>query len=419
MKILHICTQDTGGAGKAVLRLHLGSKSIGLKSKMLVLCHTLTDSDVVEFTRNNNIFFRIWNKLRHGWISKEFNVYKDTRPEGVDAFTNDRTIYSIGKHPLVKEAEIIHLHWIAEMLDYIEFFSSIINKPIVWTLHDMNPFTGGCHFAGACKKYETGCGSCPQLGSKNESDLSRRIWKRKQKAYEGHYIHIVTPSSWLADCAKKSLLFKDFKIEIIPYGLSTSVFKARDRHFCRELLNLPQDKTLIIFGAAYRIKRKGLEYLIQALKLLKDKTDTSGVALVIFGNCTDDSLKDIGFPVYSLGYIDDESLLSCCYSAADLFVVPSLEDNFPNTILESFACGIPIVGFDVGGILEMIKTKEIGLLAKVGDVKELSEHIIWMINHPDERQQMGLNARRLAEQEYTTELQAKRYLKLYESISKR
>lgn len=418
MKVLHICTQDPGGAGIAAYRLHIGLKSIGVESKMLVLHSSSSDGDVVRFAQNNNIFSRLWGKLRNRLISSEFNVYKDTRPRGLDMFSDDRTIYDIGKHSLVKEADIINLRWITRMVDHREFFRDVHNKAIVWRLSDMNPFTGGCHYSQGCTKYETGCAACPQLGSTDPGDLSKRIFSRKQKAYRGRNICVVTPSKWLGDCAKKSFLFKHFKTEAIPNGVSTTVFCRRDKRFSRDVLNLPQDKILILFGTDYKSERKGFRYLMEALRLLKERKDASKIALVIFGpQYSEGALEDVGFSVFRLGYIHDEPLLSCVYSAADIFVIPSLEDNFPNTVIESMACGTPVVGFSIGGVLDMVRPGETGLSVKARDAEQLAKQIKWMIYHSKERKQMGLNARKLIEQEYTLEIQAKRYQELYSSLS--
>ncbi len=419
IKILHICTQDFDGAGIAAYRLHIGLKSIGINSKMLVLYKQSLDSDVVRFVQNNNILRRQWNRLRSTLVSSEFKAYKDTRPKGLELFSDDRTTYNISGHPLVKEADIINLRWIARMVDYREFFSNIHHKPIVWRLSDMNPFTGGCHYSQGCTKYETGCGACPQLGSNDPNDLSKKIFKKKEKAYKRHNIHVVVPSKWLRNCAQTGSMFKDFKIEVIPNGIPTKVFKKQDKRFVRDLLNLPQDKALILFGAHYKTERKGFRYLIDALRLIKERiTDASKIALVVFGPqlSEDYFLKDVGFPVYSLGYIKDKSLLSCVYSAADIFVLPSLEDNCPNTVLESFACETPVVGFNIGGLLDIVRHGENGLLATTRNAEELAEQIKWMIDHPKQREQMGLNARKVVEQEYTLEIQAKRYQELYSSI---
>ncbi len=417
MKILHICTQDYGGAGIAAWRLHLGLKSIGVESKVLVLHSFSSDMDIVKFRDDNNILTRQWKKLRRRWVSSEFNSYRDTRPEDVEMFSDDRSVYDISKHRLVKEANIIHLHWIAGMVNYMEFFPKVTDKHIVWTLHDMNPFTGGCHYAGDCVKYRGNCHACPQLGSASLNDLSKRIWDRKEKCYKGQRIHVVTPSKWLADCVRQSQLFKKFQADVIANGLSIYTFAEREKQYSRELLGLPNNKVLILFGAQSTTNaRKGASYLIKALMLLSNRVSNSNIGLIIFGRGLSTLLKDVEFSVYSLGTIRDELLLSICYSAADIFVIPSLEDNLPNTVLESFACGTPVVGFDVGGIPDMVRPGETGLLAQTRNAEELAEQIKWMIDHSKERKQMGLNARKVIEQEYTLEIQAKHYLRLYESI---
>ena len=423
MKILQICTMDDAGAGTAAFRLYLGLKSLGLDSKMLVLNRNSSDSDVVKIEeRINSIFKKIANRIHSKSISLELAPYEHTRLKDADLFSNNRTLHKISKHPLVKEADIITLRWITFMVDYREFFHNINGKPIVWRLSDMNPFTGGCHYSDSCTRYQVGCGTCPQLGSKNTNDLSRRIFKRKKKAYKNHNLHIVTPSHWLGDCVQKSLLFKDFNVDVIPNGVPTDIFRKRNKVFSRDLLNLPQDKTLILFGAAYLTKRKGFNYLLETLKLLKKKIDTSGIALVTFGPEQEVTTfhKDTQIPVYQLGYIRIEKLLSQVYSSADMYAVPSTQDNSPNTVLESMACKTPVIGFNTGGGLEnIVIPNKTGLLAELKHTKDLSNKIEYMITHPKEREEMGENARKLVEQEYTIQTQAKRYLKLYEMMFNR
>lgn len=305
------------------------------------------------------------------------------------------------------------------MVNYGKFFPSVKGKSIVWTLHDMNPFTGGCHYSADCERYQSGCGACPQLGSTKKGDLSRQIFERKKRAYSKHKPSIVTPSKWMAERANQSLLFSEYNVVAIPNGASIQIFAVRDKSKSREALSLPQDKTLILFGAAdLSDERKGMKYLVEALKQLASEDALGNCALVVFGKPSENFLNEVGVPFYSLGQIDDEVTLSEIYSAADIFVIPSAEDNFPNTILESFACGTPAVGFDVGGIPELIRPNETGLLADKGDVRQLSERIEWMINHPEERETMGDSARKLIEKECSPEVQSGRYLSLYESILK-
>lgn len=418
MKILHICTMVTPGAGGAALRLHLGLKSIGLESKVLFSDCDSSDSDVVRIKQPNDIFSSLRNKIRNKAIFSEMNAYKNTRPRGLDLFTDDRTKYSVSKHPFVKEADIINLHWIANMIDYNEFFSNIRNKPIVWTLHDRNPITGGCHVPGECTKYQTGCGICPQLGSNDPNDLSRRVFVRKEKAYKGCNISVVASSKHLADSVKKSLLFKNFPIHNIPHGLPINIFKKRNKQSSRKLLGLPQDKVLILFGAYYLTKNKGFAYLREALKLLEKKLDLSKIALVTFGPKQDLDVvfKDMRLPMHQLGYIEDQALLSSLYSGCDMSIIPSLEEAFGQICLESMASGTPVIGFNTGAMIDMINPYKTGLIAELKNKEDLASKIEYMITHPKERQEMGENSRKLIEQEYTLQTQAKRYFKLYEMM---
>ena len=419
MKILHISTMDDHGAGKSALRLHLGLKSLGLDSKMLTLNRHSMDSDVIQFETHRNIFKKVIDSVRNKVISSEFNAYKYTRSKDCDLFSNCRTIYNISKHPLVKEADIITLRWIAFMMDYKEFFHNIKSKPIIWRLSDMNPFTGGCHYSNGCTGYQTGCGTCPQLGSKNPNDLSRRIFKRKGIAYKNHNMHIVASSKQHAELVKGSYLFKNKPIEIIHNAVPIDVFKKRyDKESLRKLLGIPQGKTVILYGADYKTKRKGFECLLKALELLKQRIDARKIALVTFGpiQSIDGISGDNTFSIHQLGYIADEILLSNIYSSCDFFVMPSMEEAGGQTFLEAMACEIPVIVFDVGTMADTIIPHKTGLIAELKDTKDLTEKIEYMITHPNQRQEMGENARKLVKQEYTLQIQAERYLKLYEMM---
>ncbi|HNW39840.1 MAG TPA: hypothetical protein PKI44_05395, partial [Candidatus Omnitrophota bacterium] len=304
MKILHITRWDRGGAYIAALSLHNGLRQNGLDSKILKLDCFSADADTIQFNlKKPGILKRISNKLREKLIRREFKAYKNSRPRGLDLFSDVRTVFEISKHSLVKEADVINLHWIGQMIDYPEFFKHTINKPIVMTLHDMHLFTGGCAYSGACLKYQTGCGDCPQLGSKNPNDLSRKIFKIKQKAYRNHNIHVVSPSNWIESCAKKSPLFSNFKIKTCHYDMHTDIFIKHDKRYVRDLLGLPQDKIIILFGADYSVERKGLQYLVQSLMLLRKKIHSQQVLLATFGpeqSVLFEAIKDKAFPIHAL-----------------------------------------------------------------------------------------------------------------------
>lgn len=416
MKILHINTYDFGGAAAAASRIHFGLKKKGIDSKMLVLRRTAAKENVEEFVPVGSVLSRLRRGVINRLVSSEFNRYRDGRRPGAEIFTGTRTPNMISRHALVKSADIIHLHWIAQMIDYEEFFSNMRSKKVIWTLHDMNPFTGGCHYSGTCDRYKTGCGLCPQLGSRSSGDLSRKIFNRKKNSYKKHHIRIVTPSAWLAKCAKESQLFKSVEISVIPNGLSTSIFVKRDKQHSRALFGLPPDKTLIFFASGSGTERKGLGFLVQAIKSFKESAVLNNSALIVFNDVVGLIPPDIGMSVYAVKNICDEIFMSCLYSAADVVAVPSLDDNFPNTILESFACGTPVVAFGSGGIPEMVRSGGTGFIVEAGDSDGLAGVLKWMIDYPGERQAMGENARLLAAKEYTDEIQAGRYLNLYKSL---
>jgi len=402
MKVLHICTSDRGGAGNAAYRIHLGLKLLDAKSKMLVLKRTLPDKHVEKFEG----------------VKRTSNTYKKTSFKKHDFFSDDRTGYRIAGHPLVTEADIIHLHWIAGMVDYRDFFCHI-NKPVVWTLHDENPFTGGCHFTNGCEKYVTGCGSCPQLESKKKNDLSRGIFKRKERAYNKKQIHFVVLSKYSKMRAGKSALLKAFKISMIPHGVPEDIFRRRNRNYSRDKLKLPRDKTIILFGSDYKTARKGLVYLARSMKHLLKEKDLSKVALVVFGAYRDIDIPFIpGLKTYNLGYFFFEDHLSLAYSSADITVVPSLEESFSFLCVESMACGIPVVGFNVGVIPELVIPHKTGLVVEVKDYRDMADKIEYMIDYPGKRRQMGRNARKLIEEKYSLKGQAKRYRALYAKILK-
>jgi glycosyltransferase involved in cell wall biosynthesis len=419
MKVVHISAIDYSGGGVAARRLNAGLQSAGVDSKMLVLDIHSFGSDIVAYTQHNTIIPRFLNSVRNRLIMADLRIYNGSRLSGY-SFYDDRTAYTVSKHPLVKEADIIHLHWIAGFVDYGEFFKHTKNKPLVWTLHDRSPMTGGCHVPGDCKKYETECGKCPQLGSKKQKDLSYEIFHRKKEFYRKRSMNIVTPSKLLYDDTKKSALLKDFPTHIIPHGISTNTFSMRNKDFSRELLGLPKDKVLLLFGAAYASKNKGFTYLARAIDILKTKMDVSRIALVVFGPPQSEEKRPTisGVTVYPLGYIQDPLLLSCCYNAADIFVMPSLQEVFGLTCLESMACGVPVVGFNTGGLPEMIMSGKTGFVAEIENLQDLTKYIEWMIAHPAEREQMGKNARTLVEAKFSLEIQTKKYFDLYSSLLK-
>jgi glycosyltransferase involved in cell wall biosynthesis len=306
---------------------------------------------------------------------------------------------------------------VAGLVDYRSFFRVVPAKnPLVWTLHDANPFTGGCHYPGACPRFNGGCGECPELGSAIDSDLSRAIWQRKKAAYsripEGR-IHVVTPSRWLAGEARRSSLLGRFPVSVIPYGIHTDVFCPRKQIMAREALDIPRDTRVVLFAAAsLQERRKGFAMLAEALAPLPAD---AGIHLVSVGQSA--FVPNIRLPNLSLGFIENDRILSLVYSAADVYVTPTLDDNLPNTVMESMSCGTPVVGFEVGGVPDMVRNGVSGFVVPKGDTGALRQAILGVLDDAALRTEMSQNCRRIAVEEYDFKLQARRYLTLYESIT--
>lgn len=404
-------TDIEGGAARAAYRLHTGLKLLGVDSKMLVGLKYSDDISVIAPT----------TKLGKGMAIVSTTL--DALP--LEFYRKrERTIFSpacLPEHTAKKieliNPDIIHLHWICRGFLRIETLRKF-QKPIVWTLHDMWAFTGGCHYDNSCVRYNDTCGSCPQLNSKRQNDLSCRVWRRKKKAWQGLDITIVTPSQCLAECARSSSLFQRCRIEVIPNGLNMQCFNPIDKKMARDILSLPQDKILIFFGAMESTtdKRKGFQFLAPALQVLANSGWHNKVELIVFGSSKPDDPPDFGLKVNYLGQFKDEISLAILYAAADVFVLPSIQDNLPNTIMESLACGTPVVAFDVGGIPEMVEHQVNGYLAKAMDTDDLAHGIQWVLEDPERSFRLGKAAREKAVREYPLEVQARRYLDLYEEI---
>jgi glycosyltransferase involved in cell wall biosynthesis len=417
LNILHISTFDIkGGAARAAYRLHQGQLREGLCSSMLVSEGHSTDSSITMISPPSDLNKRLYRVLRREMINRSFNRYQSLRPAGLEIFSDDRSQYKNISFPLLSNTHIINLHWIARFIDYKSFFRSLPEQiPIVWTLHDMNPFTGGCHYDNDCTKYRKKCGRCPQLGSKKEFDLSRRIWKRKNQIFrqmDPGRIHIVAPNKWMAETVKSSQLLRKFPVTMIPYGVDTQVFSPRCRQLARNSLEVPKDAKVILFVAdSLSNDRKGFKFIVEALNGI---SNIKKLFLLSIGN--GQVISNLQIPHLNFGHIDNDRLLSLVYSAADLFVIPSIQDNLPNTVLEAMSCGTPVIGFNVGGIPDMVRNDETGCLIPPKNIVALRSTIVHLLRHPQTIQNLGMTCRQTALQDYSIKIQAKQYFELYKNI---
>ncbi|WP_425058554.1 D-inositol-3-phosphate glycosyltransferase [Sporomusa carbonis] len=409
MKIAIFSTPDSGGAGKAALRLHNGLNQIGEDSTLFVKWKTVNNNTIVQL-QSPEINNRIFEKC----VLDQFmsNVY--------DGNTMCSAMYpSIGFNYLkrIEDFDIVNLHWISTFIS-LESIEKIrkMGKPIVWTLHDQNPMTGACHYTHGCQKYKEECSNCVQLKS-NKYNIAQTILKAKLK-YLPKDIVIVTPSRWLADCAKQSAVFRNHRIEVIPNSLETDIYRPIDKKRAKSNLGFSASTRVILFGAQdLKERRKGFVELVDIVKHIRENEFISGLIrrnelnIVTFGHCSP-LLDSMRIPYKSLGYIDDEQLLRTIYSAADVLALPSLEDNLPNLMLESLACGTPVVAFAVGGMLDIIQDRKNGFLVPIKDTKVFAERISETLNGCS----MEAYCRSFAEENFRLEVQAKRYRQLFQEL---
>lgn len=412
MKALLLSTYDIeGGAARAAYRLHQGLQQQGIDSQMLVQTQSSDDPTVhAPRTRSARAIAQLRPTLDA--LPLQFYRQRDRVPFSLQ-WLPDRLPASIAK----RFPDLINLHWSGRGFLRLETLTAF-KQPLVWTLHDMWAFTGGCHYNQACDRYLKTCGACPQLQSHREWDLSRWVWQRKAKTFHQLDLTLVTPSHWLAQAASSSPLLQSFRVEVIPNGLDLQRFKPCDRQTARTWLNLPQDKQLLLFGAmdATSDPRKGFSELHQALQQLNQTTWREKLALVIFGASQASDSLDLGFETHYLGKLKDEISLALVYAAADVFVAPSRQDNLPNTVLEAIACGTPCVAFNLGGMPDLISHQQTGYLAQSCDTADLAQGIAWVLESCDRQQKLGNQARQQAERQFSLDRQAKRYSTLFQEI---
>ena len=359
------------------------------------------------------------SRLRRGLRRRQLVRSDDelrSRPAGSTYFSDDRSQHGADVLRQLPQTDILNLHWIAGFFDYRDFFRQLPPRlPVVWTLHDMNAFTGGCHYDEGCGKFLQQCGACPQLDSSEAEDLSRHIWLRKREAFSfpgGQKLQVVTPSRWLAEEARKSALFSERQVTVIPYGVDTENFQPRDRRLAREMHGIPSKaKTILFVADSAGEKRKGLKVLVEALNGLKDPEQ---YFFAVIGRGI--SGQELGGQFKMMGFFEDEAALSFVYSAADVFVIPSLQDNLPNTTIEALACGIPAIGSNVGGVPEVIRDGLTGLVIPPGDPMALRQAIVSLLASTERRALMATESRQLALQEYSLDIQTQRYQSLYQEL---
>ncbi|MCL2792957.1 MAG: glycosyltransferase family 4 protein [Spirochaetaceae bacterium] len=417
MKILIINTYDiSGGAARAAFRLHEALLQNNIDSQMLVADKRSDISSVI--TPYQSKFEKLFWKLC--FFRDQLSAKKHKKTEGKKF--GPLSVAKIKNKKLVKainsiNPDIVHLHWICHGFLAIEDIARI-NAPIVWSLHDMWAFTGGCHYVGGvdkeCDKYTRSCGSCELLESNKAKDLSFKVLQRKKKAYaKVKSMTIIGLSKWLQSCTKSSSLFTDKRVINLPNPINTGLFKPFDIRAARKLFNLPEDKKLVLFGAmdATSTPYKGFTELIKALNKIK----TENVEFVVFGSSEPKNPPSLPCKVHYLGHLHDDITLVLLYSACDVIIVPSKRENLSNVIMESLSCGTPVVCFDIGGNSDMVTHKVSGYLAQPFDTSGLAEGIDWVLNN-ENCEELSKNAREKIVNEFDHSIVVKKYIDLYKEV---
>ena len=403
-----------GGAGTAALKIHRGLKQAGVTSWYFAADATGASAHdaVTPLPRRGAPPYAPGALLFRAAVK----AYNTGRPDGAGLFSYTSLPVDSPFPFDVVRPDVIHLHWIAQGIDYRSFFRSIPRtQPVVWTLLDMEPFTGGCHYAGPCLRYETGCGRCPQLnGLRSPFDLSGVTFRRKRRLYEHLNLTVVAVGQANAVEARRSPLFAHVReFQVIPVGIDTAVFTPRRRQESRARLGLPEDALVLSFAAVDLMNiYKGFPVLLEAIRRLSNR---GRVRLLLTGGPLPAGLQ-LPVPHHHAGFTRDAGVLAEIYSASDVHVLPSLSEGLGQVGLEAMACGTPVVGSRVGGVPDYVLDGRTGLLFEAGRAGDLAEKLDWMIQHQAERRSMGAAGTRLIRNLFSVEHVQAAYMTLYDRV---
>ena len=405
MRVLIVNTSErTGGAAVAANRLMKALINHGVKAKMLVRDKETDSLTVIGLPKSPMLHWHfLWERLV---------VFIRSRFSRKHLFEIDlaNTGSDITRLPEFQEADVIHLHWINQGMLSLDGIQKILRsgKPVVWTMHDIWPATAICHLTLGCRSFTSACKSCRLLPG--GSRLAQSVWRKKQRLLEDENIYFVACSHWLEQEAKSSALLKGHKITSIPNPIDTHIYNNRcNKQEARQRLGLPADKKLILFVSQRVTNRnKGMDYLMKACDMLKDLPQ---LGVVILGGHAEEVTTQL--PTFPLGYVNDEHRIVDVYNAVDVFVLPSLSENLPNTIMEAMACGVPCVGFRVGGIPEEIDHKQNGYVADYRSAEDLARGIRWILTEAD-YESLSQHAVQKVAQTYSQQSVALKYLDIYQ-----
>lgn len=413
MRVLIVNTSErTGGAAVAASRLMEALNRNGVKARMLVRDKETDRVTVCGLPRSWRLQWHfLWERLviwLHLRLRREHLFEIDIANCGTD----------ITRLPEFQKADVIHLHWVNQGMLSLKNICQILKsgKPVVWTMHDIWPATAICHYTRGCEQYHEACGDCPLLPGKNRKGLANKVWRKKVQILDGHRVTYVTCSEWLAGEVRKSALLKGQYITSIPNAIDTYVFRPQDKYQAKKALGIPVDKRVILF-VSQRVTdpRKGMDYFVEAVRLLiKQHPELLEKATIaILGGHAEEVESQLVLSAYPLGYVNDPQRIVQVYNAADVFVLPSLEDNLPNTLMEAMACGVPCVGFRTGGIPEMIDHRQNGYVAEFKNADDLARGIYYVLKEAD-YDALSHDCLHKVAHSYSQQSVAHRYIEVYE-----
>lgn len=418
----HFNDDSAAGAAEAARRLHQSLLATGAVSRYWYVagsrqavdepgCRPLrwTDPSAGVFEQ---VGARMVASIRKGRMARKTNYWIKGRPEGLEPFSSAEQPHSTPLPPACRYASVVHLHSIATMIDHHSFFGSLPDHlPVVWTLYDMNPLSGGCHYFNGCDAYRTTCQHCPQLGRPSSDDLARQMFQIKRTALRGKNIHVVAPSHGVEQAARASAILSGARtFRTIHRGVNAAQFVPVDKSVAKRRLGIPQERVVVAFGAeSTGRRRKGFHELIVALSRVADHGPITGL---MFGNVQGTQTPP-HLEVKKMGARLNRQQQATIYSAADLYVHPSLEEVSEPTVIEAMACATPVVGFRTAGISDYIRPGTTGLLAEPGDCAGLAWHIAQLVEDASRRRRMGEHAREMVAREFNDDLETARYVELY------
>lgn len=419
MRVVHINEADSkGGAGIAAFRLHLGLLENGLKSSLLVRRKHSKENSVLEFEDPCT------GRLPEDLVSSIYSHYVENNRTDISNTHYSLSLQSleVWEHSEVKKADVIHLHWISSLLNPRDIGRILkMGKPVFWTLHDINPFTGGCHFSAGCHEFENACETCPQLKA-DPFHLPAAVLQDKEALWDLSRLTLICPSHWIEEQARNSKLFRNHpNITTLQNCIDPTVFRKSSQADARRRLELEALGPVIMVAAEDgNEKRKGFKEVFKALRqCCEDDAFLASRPSILKVGRAHEWLDELPIPTVDLGWVDSEEELALIFAASDFFVIPSHEDNLPNMAIEAASCGLPVCGFDIGGLPDIVENGKTGFLVALDEIEALADKILLLTLNEGRRSELSDAATENAHRKFGASSVVPLIVELYDDAIKR